>query len=410
MKKIALCIALWIGIGSSFVAAEEGKKVDIDITAKAAVVINIKTGEVLYEKNAYEKAYPASITKVLTAILLEENMKANEVAITSDKAAHEAVSNWHFRLDKGEEIDKENALNVMMMLSSNDVAMAVAEHIGGSKEGFSELMNEKATEIGATNSHFTTPNGLHEEEHYTTAYDMALIGREASLYPFIMKAMSQPDAMIKTDSQNVSIERRDKIQKYEYAVAGKTGFTNKAGNTLLQISKDKDKEIVGVVMGSDSKQHYSDMKKISDYAFSIIKTKSLFKKGDVVGDVIINEKKASVVTSQDLSLQYNALRENSTFEMTPDIVADDKIEKKGVKKGEFVGNLLVKRDDELLATIPLLAGADIKPVTAMESVVKDLQKTTPEWVVMGSILLIMSAIVFCLFQVFTYYRDEENFK
>lgn len=176
-----------------------------DVVGKYAVSIDAKTGDILYDKNANAQAYPASITKVLTAILLMEHVAPGEQIGFSQTALNQDKSNYQIEIQPGETIDRDTALMILMVLSANDVAVAIAEHIAGSTEAFSKLMNEKAVELGAKNSHFVTPNGLHDPAHITTPYDMAMITRGALKYPEILKAMSTKQTMVTTSRKTASI-------------------------------------------------------------------------------------------------------------------------------------------------------------------------------------------------------------
>lgn len=167
MRKIwkkticALCSAFLV-YSSSMMIPKASADSPPSVIGKHAIVMEADTGEVLFEKASGEKAYPASLTKVLTAILLDEKVRDNATVTTSLSASKQEGSNRYFLLNPGEQLSKRDALYAMMVISANDAAMAVAEHIAGSKEKFAQLMNEKSKQLGLKNSHFVTPNGLHD--------------------------------------------------------------------------------------------------------------------------------------------------------------------------------------------------------------------------------------------------------
>ena len=153
---------------------------DISVNAKAALMIEKNTGKIIYEDSAKEKKYPASVTKILTAILVLENCELDDVATVSEKSISNIPSGYVIApLFAGEKMSIEDLLYALMLKSANDAAYVLAEHVGGSVEGFSDMMNKKAKELGCENTHFVNPNGIHNEEHYTTAYDLYLISKYA---------------------------------------------------------------------------------------------------------------------------------------------------------------------------------------------------------------------------------------
>ena len=157
-----------------------------NVFSQFATTIDAKTGDMLYDKNAHHRAFPASMTKVLTAILLMEHTKPEDQFTFSQLALDQEKSNYQIEFQPGETINRNTALMILMVLSANDVSYAIAERIGGSVENFANMMNEKAKQLGAKDSHFVTPNGLHDPNHYTTPYDMAMITRGVQKYPEIL--------------------------------------------------------------------------------------------------------------------------------------------------------------------------------------------------------------------------------
>ena len=276
------------------------------INGEFGVSIDAFNGNILYGKNEHTQAYPASITKVLTAILADEHLKDSDMIPVSELSSLQEPSNQQLLLKQGESVSKEDALEMLMLISSNDVAHSIAEKIGGSIEGFSVMMNAKAKELGAKNTHFVTPNGLPNPEHKTTAYDMAMFGREITKHPYLMNILSKKTADITLPERNVSIHSKHKIfDTNPKALGGKTGWTKASGNTLLVISKDGDKTIVSVVMKTTSAgASYQDINTMNDYSFPLFKSKIFYSAGDVVSSINIKREQIDLITKEPIVLSY----------------------------------------------------------------------------------------------------------
>ena len=220
--------------------------------AEVALLINIQTNEVIYSKNSFEKKYPASITKLMTAIVAIENSTLDEV-ITVTEAVNEITEPGAVLLgiNPGDMMTMDQALRLMLLSSYNDVAVAIAVHIGGSVEGFSELMNEKALELGATHSHFTNPSGLNvDSSHYTTGYDLYLILNEVIKNSTLLEIIQSTDynTVITDKNKNERSVGAQNTNRYFYGtyslpenlnlVGGKTGTTDEAGHCLLMMVRD----------------------------------------------------------------------------------------------------------------------------------------------------------------------------
>jgi len=264
-----LVLILIIGMFS-----EEASKAETEaeppITGEYGVAINAGTGEILYNKNAHSIAYPASMTKVLTATILDEHLMDGEQLTVSRHAANQECI--CFGLATGEKISKQDAMKALLLLSANDVAVAIAENVAGSEEGFAELMNQKAKQWGLKQTHFVTPNGLHNPGHYTTPYEMALITKAAIEHPNVLKVLSTQTTQIRTSRQEKTIHTI--LHRMPNGIAGKPGFTNEAKHTLVEYLKKGDKEIISVVMKTDKRSKYNDIETMANYAFDHMQTSS----------------------------------------------------------------------------------------------------------------------------------------
>ncbi|PLS09581.1 D-alanyl-D-alanine carboxypeptidase family protein [Neobacillus cucumis] len=243
------------------------------IVGELGVTIDAVSGEVLYNKNAYSKAYPASMTKVLTATILDERMKDGEMLIVSRNAANQECLCFGFTA--GELISKNDAMKALLLLSANDVAVAIAENVAGSEERFAGLMNQKVKQWGLRNTHFVTPNGLHHPNHYTTPYDMAIITKEAIQHPEVLKIMSTQTTRIKTNRQERTIRNLINYQSNPHVIAGKPGFTDAAQHTLVEYLTNGNNKVISVVMKSDKRSKYKDIQTMANYTFAEMKTRSM---------------------------------------------------------------------------------------------------------------------------------------
>ena len=247
------------------------------IEGESAILMDMTTGTILYSKNADKAQYPASITKIMTALLGSESLKATDKFSMSETAAHGITDTQSSSIyaDTGEEFTVEQALMAVMLQSANEMTLAIAEQTSGSVKKFVELMNLKARQLGCTNTHFNNPNGLPDEKHYTTANDMAKIARAAWFNPTFRKYCTT--GYYEIPSTNKFSETRYLLnhhkmmsgQAYAYdgVFGGKTGYTEAAGNTLVTFARRGNMYLVSVVMQSINGA-YSDTKSLLDYGFN----------------------------------------------------------------------------------------------------------------------------------------------
>lgn len=247
-----------------------------DLGAEAAYLLEANTGTVLYAKNMDEKLYPASTTKILTCLIAVENCSMDEVITFSHDAVFSLESgSSNIGIDPGQSMTLRECLYGILVGSANEVANAVAEHIAGSIDAFADMMNEKAAELGCTNSHFVNPHGLHDENHYTTAHDLALIARaffqneqlakigNTGNYHFEATKTQPDDFYIRNKHQLISGEIA-----YEGIKGGKTGYTEQARQTLVTCAERNDMRLICVILKEESPNQFYDTVKLFDYGFT----------------------------------------------------------------------------------------------------------------------------------------------
>lgn len=244
----------------------------------AACLMDADTGAILFDANMDEQRYPASITKVMTALLVAENKQPTDTVTFGEQAVSESIpGNARIDVQLGETITVEDALHAILLASANEVCTQLAIDIAGSVEAFADMMNERAAALGCINTHFTNPNGLPDPNHYTTAHDMALIMQEAIKNETFLRVESdlsytiQPTNMTAAPRQlqnhHVMLFQDDPTYGYQGAFAGKTGYTDEAHNTLVTAAKRNNITLICVVLTCDNLDYIIDTRSLFDYGF-----------------------------------------------------------------------------------------------------------------------------------------------
>lgn len=304
-KYIAVfCVIMISMLTISFtgVSAEDAPNVE----AESAVLTDARSGNVLFEKNADTKLYPASTTKIMTALLTIEAVERGELSLDDVLTVPEGMfaelppDGSKVGLQTDEEMDVNNLLKGLLIASGNDAALLLAERVGGSTEHFVEMMNARAAELGLKNTHFVNPHGLHDTEHYTTARDLAVIARQAMTHTAFRDIVDI--AHIYLDATNLNPQRyfintnnlvsRFRYLEYYYdkATGIKTGATTEAGNCLVSSAKDGEAELICVVLkGATVRVSHSDSKNLLQYGFRNFKNAQMAKKNDLLGEVSVKQ-------------------------------------------------------------------------------------------------------------------------
>ena len=271
--------------------------------AEAAILIEAKSGKILYEKNSEQKMYPASLTKILTAILTIENSNLNDKVVVNYNALSKIPSGYTLAdLQPDEEITVENLLDVLLLHSANDAANVLAMHVGGSLDSFVSMMNSKASELGCKNTHFTNAYGLHDENHWSCAKDLAIISQYCMKNNTFRSFVSQPNAIIhatnKHDARSYNNTNDLLIKNSQYYYEGtigiKTGYTKEAKNCLISACLKNDLEVISVVMGDENTQvsqqnRYSDTIQLLEYAYNNFSIKKIVNKDDIITQIEISQ-------------------------------------------------------------------------------------------------------------------------
>ena len=332
---------------------------NLTTNSESIILIDSKTGEILYSKNAFEQLYPASTTKLMTAILTLENCKLDDVVTVSHNAIFSIpVGYSHASLQEGEELTVDELLHVLLIPSANDAAVALAEHIAGSVENFATMMNNKATELGCLNTHFVNPNGVHNDNHYSTAYDLSLIGRYAMQFDEIMNIAKITQYTLPTTNKYNKKDRifnatnglinKNNEYYYKYATGMKTGYTDKSGYCIVSTAKKDNVELMAVVLGSNTlEDRYEDCINLFNYGFENYAYKNLINANDIVNTIEVdgatNETKSLNVLSKD---SIDVLLKNSVDiqSIKPEIKINDNLTAP-ISSGDIIGTITYKIDD-----------------------------------------------------------------
>ena len=346
---------------------------EIEVEAKAALIVEKNTEKIIYEKNIYEQNYPASVTKILTAILAIENCDLEEYATVSQSA----ISNVPFDylvapLFVGEQMKIKDLLYALMLKSSNDAAYVLAEHIGGSVEGFSDMMNKKAKELGCKNTHFVNPNGIHDDDHYTSAYDMYLISKYAmqnktfanlvSTYKYTLPATNMYSYEDRVMENTNKFLNPDHLLYNENVKGIKTGNTDEAGHCLITYIEKDNLGFYIVVLGAETKEsRFAETSRLIDYAYDNYTYTDVYKKGDIVKNIKVNKatdktKNLNLIIDEDMTVFNN--KKVNPKEMEPEINLDSNISAP-ISKGQVVGTIKYNIDGNEYSA-KLLAENDVE--------------------------------------------------
>lgn len=336
------------------------------IGAEGAILMDAHTGTILYGKNIHEKLYPASTTKILTTLIAAENCNLDEVVTFSHDAVFSVpYDGSNIGIDAGEQLTMEQCLAAILISSANEVSNAVGEHISGSMDAFALKMTERAKELGCENSNFMNANGLHNENHYTTAYDLATIGRAFFANELLCKyATTRQIHIAPTENQPDDIYANSKNQlyqtrtyAYEYLVGSKTGYTDQARQTLVSCAEKDGMKLICVIMKEESPYQYEDTLALFNYGFSnfskiniseeetkynINNSSFFYSENDIFG----NSNPILSLDSQDYVILPNTAR----FDETESSISYDNVGKGEVAvitytyQGQFVGSATLNYD------------------------------------------------------------------
>ncbi len=382
MKKVMsflILLSLFIFIPS--VAAEEVSS-DLAPNSKSAILLDASTKTILFKKNEQEKLAPASMTKVMSMLLIMEAIDNGNLSLDDDVTISENAASMggsQVYLQAGETYKVKELLKGIAVASGNDAVVAMAEKISGTVSDFVARMNERAKELGAVNTHFVNPHGLDAEDHYTTAYDMALMAFELLKHPTILEYTSiYEDYLQKNDGSSIWLVNTNKLVRFYDGVDGlKTGFTATAGYCLTATAKKNNLRLISVVMGAEtSDKRSSDTTSLLNYGFNTYKTHVVLTTKDSLGMKRVENgvvEQADIVLTQDYVklLKQTDAKPNYSFNVSVDSLVAP------LKKGDIVGKVsVVDETGSVIDILDVTLKEDIPKVNWWQAFLKNLKHLT----------------------------------
>ncbi|MGI6567327.1 MAG: D-alanyl-D-alanine carboxypeptidase [Firmicutes bacterium] len=364
-KRLKHCIIGWLAgtalvlAGPSLQAAEASGK--LDISASAAVLMDQQTGQVLWAKNPNWQRPIASLTKIMTAVLVLERCPLDEPAAVTREAARTPGSSMYLR--GGTSYPVQDLLWGLLLASGNDAAEALAQHVAGSTEAFAAFMNRKAALLGARSSHFTNPHGLPDDNHYSTAYDLALITRYAMSIPQFAAIVASQRAVISEpagsepgrESSRPIYNKNRLLWQYEGANGVKTGYTTAAGRCLAASGTRHGRQVIAVVL--DAPKMWEDAAALLTYGLEEFENLRVVEKGQSVGTIGVASGLNDIIPAVSAQDVWVTITKSQRDAVEVDYIIYDGINAP-VAKWAPVGKLFVKVEDNVLAEVPLLAGEE----------------------------------------------------
>lgn len=375
MKKILILLLLFISI--PLVKAEETE--DLAPNAKSAIMIEASTGEILFQKNKDEKLAPASMTKMMSMLLIMEeiengNLKWNEMITTSEKAS--SMGGSQIFLKVGEKMTVEDLLKGVAIASGNDAVVALAERVSGSEEQFVKRMNTRAQDLGLKNTNFINATGLTADNHYSSAYDMSLIAKELVKHEKILEFTSTYEDYLRKDTKSPFwLVNTNRLVRFKEGVDGlKTGFTDEAGYCLTATMKKDNMRLITVVMKEENTSKRSaDTTKMLDYGFNIYMVQTILdekttieKKKVELGKTLTTE----IVPKENITIlnKKSDDQKNITYKTNINkIIAP-------VKKGDKVGTIDIIEDNNIISTIDATVKEDISKANFLTIYLRNLKE------------------------------------
>lgn len=346
MKKICFLLVL---LGCPFLVSA----LELASNAKSGIIMEPTTNKVIFEKNSHERLEPASMTKMMTLLLTFEALDNGKISL--DDMVHiskvaAAMGGSQMFLEENSNIRLEEIIKGVSIASANDGAVALAEYIGGSVENFVNMMNQKIADLGLTDTHFTNPHGLHADNHYSSAYDMAIIAANLISHEKILEYTSiYEDYFNKPDGSRTWLVNTNKLTRYYEGVDGlKTGYTKEAGYCLTATAKKNNIRYITVLMGEPTSDlRSSETTSMLNYAFNSFKLNTIISKSQELGNVYIDkskEKTVKIVTKKDITELISKEKESPNYTYNLKI---DKL-KAPLQKGTKVGTVEILDNEGLI--------------------------------------------------------------
>lgn len=378
MKKRLVSITLIILLLASFsletIAVEE-----LDVKGKSALIMDANTGQVIYELNKDERLPPASIAKIMTILLGLEAVKSGKISLSDEVLVSEHASSMggtQVYLDIGEVQIVEELFKAIAIRSANDAAVALAEYIAGSEAAFVKMMNKRAKELGMNNTHFKNANGLPNEEHYVSAYDVALMSKEILKYDiakeWLTTYMYDMKVGKKKDKIQTLVNTNKLIKQYQNVTGVKTGSTNEAGYCLSASAKRGNLELIGVIMGADtSKDRFNEAKRMLDFGFANYDSLMIGKKGDIIDSIKVEKGHISTIDAILKEDSFVLVSKGQEGNIHKEVLLEESI-KAPLKAGKEIGSMIISLNGKEINRIKLVAKNSVKKASFLDMLKRSL--------------------------------------
>lgn len=375
MKKIICFLFVFFLLITNVYANNEEKLIE---NANSGILIEASSGEILFEKKKDEKVAVASMTKMVAQIIILENIENGnlswdeKIKVSSNAAGMGGSQIW---LQPGEEMSVRDLMKGITMASANDATVALAERIAGTEEAFVKLMNDKVKELGLKNTHFVNPTGLDEENHYSSAYDMAMIAKELLNHEQILEFSSVYEDYIRIDTPNKFwlVNTNKLVRFYEGADGLKTGFTDNAKYCMAVTAKRDNMRLIAVVLGEESgKVRNSETMELLDYGFNLYKVDLVKSKTDKVGTLKLDKstkENVDVFPQRDITI----LGKKSDVSLNYDIEIKINNNTLPLKKGDVVGKIIIKNGNKTVKEENAIINEDIEKMGFLQMLGKTLK-------------------------------------
>ena len=378
MKKILFSLFVLIIPIVVYGAETVANEVELANSAISAILIEQSTGKILYEFNSHEKRNPASMTKIMSMLLIMEALEKNQIKmdqVVTVSANASSMGGSQILLEEGEKMKVEDLLKGVAIASGNDAVVALAETVAGSEDNFVKMMNEKVKELGLADTNLKNCHGLDEEGHYSSAYDMAHIARELIKHEKILEFSSIYDTYLRENTdRKIWLVNTNKLVKFKSGVDGlKTGYTKDAGYCLTATMKKDNMRVVATVMGEENPTtRNSEVSALLDYAYSQVGIKKVIPKNKVLKEITISKAKEDIiqiVPKEDVNLLYKKSEEDkkTSYKIKLDNI------NLPIKKGDTIGKLDLYEGSNKINTIDLTVNKNIKKCNLIELYLKNLK-------------------------------------
>ena len=396
---LILCIS-----GTFALAAEKPP----EVRGEGMILIDANTGDILADKNSNEKFAPASTTKLMTALLVLENAKLDEMITVGAKPPFAEGSS--IALKEGDTYSVENILHALLLESANDAAMSLAEHISGTEADFAKLMTKRAKELGAKNTNFVNSSGLYEETHYTTAYDLSLIMKEILKHEDYIRIsrltsyelpVSKVDGETKWVNNTTTLFNPNNANYFEELIAGKTGYTNVARCSYVSAAKKDGQTLISVLLKAETKtENFEDTKALFSYGFENFDSVKIYDAGDTVTSIKIN-KNTEIPLITNKSIYYlvdntkNSLTRSGNEGVKSKVKTSISLEQKDISntsfnKGDEILHADILVNNKPFTNIALVSGVSFEP-SPLSTILNFLKSNFILWI------LLIIAIIICIF-------------